>query len=366
MGWRQARTDTYVVATSLAAAPSPPRAAAPAPVGAGRRLMAGIQALEDIPALAEARDRLVDLGAKPTLSSADVTTVVEGDVGLTIRVLRAANRRFGADRDRVATVARAVDALSPETVVELAAHAPALDFLAGRDRFGGELERLRLHGVATQRAAELLRAELDLPGRDELMVSALLHDIGKLVLGAADGDYGARADASGTPERRVEGERRELGLDHAVIGGVVARRWRLPNRIASAIELHHAADARGEAGVVRLADMLVHYARGAAVSSSELLGAASLIGLERRSLRRLMHDLPYPEARPSRPEPCPLTRRELDVVKGLARGEVYKTIGHRLALSTSTIRTHLHNAYGKLGVEDRAQAVLVASARGWI
>jgi DNA-binding NarL/FixJ family response regulator len=35
-------------------------------------------------------------------------------------------------------------------------------------------------------------------------------------------------------------------------------------------------------------------------------------------------------------------------------------------LSVSTIRTHLHNVYGKIGAVDRAQAVLMARDRGWI
>ena len=45
---------------------------------------------------------------------------------------------------------------------------------------------------------------------------------------------------------------------------------------------------------------------------------------------------------------------------------VYKQIAHELDLSTSTVRTHLHNIYGKLGAVDRAQAVLIATERGWL
>ena len=35
-------------------------------------------------------------------------------------------------------------------------------------------------------------------------------------------------------------------------------------------------------------------------------------------------------------------------------------------LSASTVRTHLHNVYGKIGAVDRAQAVLMATEQGWI
>src|SRR4029079_11794342 len=77
--------------------------------------------------------------------------------------------------------------------------------------------------------------------------------------------------------------------------------------------------------------------------------------------------LPPPsQARPRAVEPCPLSSRELDVLKRLAQGMVYKQIALELSLSTSTVRTHLHNIYGKLGAVDRAQAVLHATERGWL
>ena len=72
-----------------------------------------------------------------------------------------------------------------------------------------------------------------------------------------------------------------------------------------------------------------------------------------------MYDLPYPTTgRPRQIDPCPLSSREVEVLKRLAEGKVYKQIALELSLSTSTVRTHLHNIYGKLGAVDRAQAVL--------
>jgi DNA-binding NarL/FixJ family response regulator len=65
-------------------------------------------------------------------------------------------------------------------------------------------------------------------------------------------------------------------------------------------------------------------------------------------------------------EPSPFTPRELDALRGLAGGGTYKDIAEELGLSTSTLRSHLHNVYGKLGVADRAQAVLMAAERGWL
>jgi len=54
------------------------------------------------------------------------------------------------------------------------------------------------------------------------------------------------------------------------------------------------------------------------------------------------------------------------VLRELSRGKVYKQIGAELGLAASTVRSHLHRVYEKLGVADRAQAVLRATEMGWI
>jgi DNA-binding NarL/FixJ family response regulator len=134
------------------------------------------------------------------------------------------------------------------------------------------------------------------------------------------------------------------------------------------IERHHSEECEGEAALVRLADMLAHYVVGGAVSPSELLSVARIVGIKPAQLRTVMYDLPLPStgSRPRQIDPCPMSTREVDVLRRLAKGMVYKQIANELGLSTSTVRTHLHNVYGKLGAMDRAQAVLIATERGWI
>jgi DNA-binding NarL/FixJ family response regulator len=158
-----------------------------------------------------------------------------------------------------------------------------------------------------------------------------------------------------------------LGVDHALVGGVLARRWELPAAIATVIERHHNPDAEGDAAIIRLADMLAHYGDGAQVSPTEMLQSARTVGIGPEGLRRVMYELPSATSlRQRHVDPCPLSGRELGVLQRLAEGKVYKQIAQELTLSTSTVRTHLHNIYGKLGAVDRAQAVLIASERGWL
>ncbi len=148
---------------------------------------------------------------------------------------------------------------------------------------------------------------------------------------------------------------------------MLIRRWGLPASVATPIERHHSPDAEGEAAFIRLADMLAHYEQGGRVSPTELLQTARAVGLGPQELRRVMYELPNNFVQRQRHvDPCPLSGRELGVLQRLAEGKVYKQIAHELTLSTSTVRTHLHNIYGKLGAVDRAQAVLIATERGWL
>jgi two-component system, NarL family, nitrate/nitrite response regulator NarL len=61
-----------------------------------------------------------------------------------------------------------------------------------------------------------------------------------------------------------------------------------------------------------------------------------------------------------------LTARESEILGLLAAGASAPDIGSRLHLSTATIKTHLHNLYEKLGVNDRAAAVAEGMRRGLI
>ena len=192
---------------------------------------------------------------------------VESDVALVITVLRIANRTAQRKKGKIASIPEAVEVLTPDGRRGARRRAPPPS-TSSSARPGWDLmpERFRLHAVATQAAADRLARELDYEDRDELLCSALLHDIGKLVLVHAYPGYPEQIHGEArTPEARIHRERLELGVDHALVGGVLARRWGLPNRLAVAIERHHADDAEGEAALVRLADMLAHYAHAQAV-----------------------------------------------------------------------------------------------------
>lgn len=59
-----------------------------------------------------------------------------------------------------------------------------------------------------------------------------------------------------------------------------------------------------------------------------------------------------------------LTDRELDVIRGVAKGQSNKQIAHEIYVSESTVKFHLQNASKKLNAHRRAEIVHRATAAG--
>ena len=61
-----------------------------------------------------------------------------------------------------------------------------------------------------------------------------------------------------------------------------------------------------------------------------------------------------------------LTPRELDVLRGLAKGSPNKLIACDLSIAEHTVKNHIKNILSKLDANDRTGAVIIAARRGYI
>lgn len=78
--------------------------------------------------------------------------------------------------------------------------------------------------------------------------------------------------------------------------------------------------------------------------------------------RKLLQELSRPSERPPTPEP--LTEREVEVLRLVARGQSNQEIADQLVISEATVRTHVSNILGKLHLASRTQAALYALREG--
>jgi DNA-binding NarL/FixJ family response regulator len=106
--------------------------------------------------------------------------------------------------------------------------------------------------------------------------------------------------------------------------------------------------------------------------AAELLQAVRVVAAGEALLaptitRRLIEDFarrPRPSARP--PAMDELTPRELEVLSLIARGSSNAEIASQLVVSDATVKTHVARIFSKLGLHDRAQAVVLAYESGLV
>lgn len=63
---------------------------------------------------------------------------------------------------------------------------------------------------------------------------------------------------------------------------------------------------------------------------------------------------------------CPLTSRQLEVLRLVASGLTYKQTGLELGIRHSTVKSHLEAAYRRLGVHNVGQAAALLIREQWV
>ena len=180
---------------------------------------------------------------------------------------------------------------------------------------------------------------------------------------------GGRARRDESPDDRARRERREFGIDHALVGAVLVRRWGLPtDRRRGGRAPPRAGRHRPRRGdQARRHDRPPRRRRSGRGRGDARCRPPPLEldddGAQRAAVRVPARRRARADGRPSRARSRSARSTRC---AGSAEGKVYKQIAQELSLSVSTVRTHLHNVYRKIGAIDRAQAVLIARDRGWL
>lgn len=173
------------------------------------------------------------------VSAAEVAKLVESDAALCAELLAVVNSPLFALRQRVTSPSQAVSLLGLESTKSLATALGMRCLMQDAPRTP-VVRRFWVHSLASATIAQQF-APLFRVNAHEAHISALLHDLGRLGLLAAQREpYTAFALTSHeTTAEILAAEHAQFGMTHCMAGALLAQAWSLPSSVRRAVELHH-------------------------------------------------------------------------------------------------------------------------------
>ncbi len=206
-------------------------------------IRAVIGTVGELPSLSTSYNALTQALSRPDTSISQVADILEHDVAMSAKVLQLVNSAFFGLAQTVTSLQSAASYLGMETIKNLVLVSEAFRVFVPDARIPQSVfEAIQLQAQRTAAIAVVLPLEPKL--RDVIVLSALLQDVGRLVLASKMPDKFCsvveRARERGCEPFQAEEEM--LGTSHAEIGAYLLGLWGLPNLAVEAIAHHHHPD----------------------------------------------------------------------------------------------------------------------------
>ena len=222
-----------------------------------------IRRVEDLPTLPRIVLKITELVNNPKSSARDLAGVITDDQVLTARLLKFVNSSFYGFPQKISTATDAIVLLGFDAIRNLLLTTSMFDLFSNKNK-ENELKREKMwdHSLGCAVAAKVIGNYMRYDNPEELFVSGLLHDIGKIVemLFLPDDFAGVVSMVENKNILMLAAEDHVLGYTHADVGRLLAERWNLPSNLVTVIACHHQPGLAGrflqEAAIVHLADIL--------------------------------------------------------------------------------------------------------------
>ena len=206
-----------------------------------------VTAIKAFPGMPGTALKLLALIDDPAMRVSQIESILRHDPGLTANVLILANSAYFGIPSKVGSIRQAVILLGLKRLIQMVIAACVSAIMdkpvPGYDLSPGELWR---HSIAVSVAAEGLVKELKIEAAEEIFTAALLHDVGKLVLGQFVKNDLTKIQAAVSQGISFDmAETIVLGINHAEVGARILTKWALPLEIINAIKFHHAPQNAG-------------------------------------------------------------------------------------------------------------------------
>lgn len=203
-----------------------------------KRIMTQVRSFPGMPATAA---KLLPLLKDQDTGAGEIEDILRYDPGLTANILKLTNSAYFGIPSRVSSVRQAVMLLGWKRLIQLVM-TMCMSALMNKPIPGYDLPRGELwrHSITVSIAAEILVKFLKIAEAEEVFTAALLHDVGKLILGGyVQEDLQTIDDMVNKGISFEVAEYIVLGTDHAQVGGRILKNWAFPADLVNAVHWHH-------------------------------------------------------------------------------------------------------------------------------
>lgn len=202
------------------------------------------QAVEKMPAFPKSVQKILELTRNLDCEPKHLVQVIEKDPVITVKILRVLNSAYYNLPSKITSVNHSVAFLGFNTIKNLALGIASVGILPKQNDAGFDIQQYLLHSLTTASIAKLLAGKLGDADPMDCYIAGLLHDFGKVVFAQfMPGEFSQALQESSSENIPLhEAESRIIGIDHSVVGAMLAEKWQFPKALADCIRNHHAPD----------------------------------------------------------------------------------------------------------------------------
>ncbi len=197
-----------------------------------------LKSIDKIPAFPATIQKVIELLQDEDYSVNDLVNVIKFDQAVTANILKISNSAYFGVRQKIKSIHDAVVYLGQQQLVRAVQTAGISKYFqkAGHG-YVRQSRDLWEHSVAVALMSQILSRKLISREDPVLYTAALLHDVGKIILG--EYVHGSFEQIMNRITKLkcsfLEAEEAVIGINHAELGGRIADRWNFPAEIRDAI-----------------------------------------------------------------------------------------------------------------------------------
>ena len=201
--------------------------------------------------------------ANPMSSAYHIAQVVNRSPSLTVLLLKIVNSSFYGFPSKIDKVSQAVTLIGTREISGLALGISILSIFKNIPKEIIDMYSFLKHSLACGILSRILAAQKNFGQTEQLFVSGLLHDLGRLILYLYFADESRNILSRSRNNNRLlyEEEQDYLGCDHAQVGKQLMEQWKLPLILENNVLYHHKPSEAQQpipATIVHLADIIVN------------------------------------------------------------------------------------------------------------